>query len=370
MLRKRQSDDAAPVVAVLAVHPGRVAGTRLRALQYGPALAAVGLELRLWSLFAPEHLSAWFGRSNVRRALVLLRALLRLPSAVLLVQRADVVVVLREALPFGPPWLEWLARRRSALVWDVDDAIWESFASPTAGHVPQWVRGTWGKYHWLASHADEVWAGSEVLARWCSEHSRDVYVIPTVVPVPTSRPAMPRERSVGWVGTHATAKFVEPILVVLADQPHAPPVSVVGAEVAKPPRLPLVVEAWSPEAEERLLESVRVGLYPIDRLHPLAEGKCGLKAILYMSHGLPQVITPTVTNSSIVRDGLDGLHADTPAEWRAAVNRLLDDEDLWQRLSQAAHQRALECFSLQRWAPVVAGRLAGLVGHRGTGRDE
>ena len=351
-------------VAVLAVHPTVVASTRLRAAQHAPYLDAEQLSMSCWSFFRPADLPAWFGRHQGRRALVLLLALLRIPSVLRVLSGARVVVVQREALPLGPPLLEWYAARGRRLVWDVDDAVWESFASPTAGRVPQWLRATGGKYRRLCRRADEVWAGSEVLAAWCRQHSERVHVVPTVVPVPQQRPDPPRERTVGWIGSHSTGPFLERVLPAVAQVQPPPAVLVVGADPRAPHGLDPEVLPWSQQAEDVALARTRVGLYPVDQEHALAEGKCGLKAILYMSHGIPSVVTPTTTNAAVVRDRVDGVYAETAEEWTRGVQQLLDDEQLWERISLAAHERAREHYSLEVWGPRVAQRLADLAGSR------
>jgi glycosyltransferase involved in cell wall biosynthesis len=118
---------------------------------------------------------------------------------------------------------------------------------------------------------------------------------------------------------------------------------------------------WSADNERDALRAIRVGLYPIDRAHPMADGKCGLKAVLYMAHGIPPIVTPTPTNALIVRDGIDGLHADTAEQWVAAIERLLDDDELWSRCSLSAHARAKACYSTEVWGPQVAGLVRELV---------
>lgn len=347
---------------MLAVHPPRVAATRLRVEQHRPGIEAAGLPTRSWSFFADADLADWYGPSQRRRALVALRALARVGRVVGVVRGSAVVIVQREALPFGPPLVELLAGWGRRLVWDVDDAIWEPFESPTAGRVPRWLRATGGKYERLCRRADEVWAGSELLASWCRRHSRRVTVIPTVVDVPDERPEPTECRTVGWIGSHSTGAFVEAVLPALVA--IDPPVVgvVVGASPAVPPGLEVDVCPWTLDEEKRALARTRVGLYPIDRSHPLADGKCGLKAILFMAHGVPPVVTPTPTNAAVVRDGVDGLHADSADEWAAAVERLLDDHDLWERCSRSAYERARSEYSLAVWGPRVAARLVALAG--------
>jgi glycosyltransferase involved in cell wall biosynthesis len=308
--------------------------------------------MRSWSFLGEADLAAWYGPSQLRRVLVVLRALLRIPAAIRLIEHSDVVVVQREALPLGPPLLELFAGRRRPLVWDVDDAIWAEFTSPTAGRVPRWLRATGDKYVTLGRKADEVWAGSEVLAQWCRAHNAATFVVPTVVEVPEERPEHVSNRVVTWVGSHSTGPFLERILPALAAVEPNPVVRVVGAVPRNIPRdLAVDVRQWSIDNERDALDKARVGVYPIDTAHPLADGKCGLKAVLYMAHGIPPVVTPTTTNATVVRDRVDGLFAETPADWTRCVAELLDDAVLWESLSASAHQRALDDYSVRRWAP-------------------
>lgn len=351
---------ARPRALVLTVYPEAMANTRLRAAQYGPWLLEAGVVPTIWTLIDDRDVARWFDGRPRERAAVLVRSfgnLLRLPR---LIRRASVVVVLREVLPFGPPVIERWAARHHPFVWDVDDAIWENYPGLFFQRVPAALRKTGAKYERLCRMATEVWAGSEVLATWCRRFSANVVVIPTVVRVAEDRPRRRSGRTVGWIGSPTTGPFVETVLPAVAAVHPAPEVLIVGADVAAPAGLAVTQRSWTPDAEENALAAIDVGLYPIDRTHPLAEGKCGLKAILYLSRGIPAVVTPTTTNASIVRDGEEGLHAETSEEWTTAVARLLDDEALWERLSVAAHRRARDAFSLERWGPTVAARLSAL----------
>lgn len=348
----------APVVAALTVHPPRIAATRLRICQYRPHLERAGLSLRLWTLLRDQDVEAWFGSSTVARLRVLLLGLLRVPAAVLLILRADVVIVHREVLPLGPPWIELFAARAGKLVWDVDDAVWDQHQAQTAGRVPRWVRSPGHKYARVCAAAASVWAGSRVLADWCLEHTTHVQVVPTVVDVPIALPARPTtEPTVGWIGTHSTGPFVAAVLPALADLAPPPPIVLVGAVVAPPTGLSVEQQPWSQDAEDKALRRLHVGLYPIDVTHPLAEGKCGLKAILYLAYGIPVVMTPTRTNAAIVTDGKHGLYARDASEWTAAVRALLTDVELAERLRTDGWRHVEEEYSVRVWGPRVADML-------------
>lgn len=359
-VRPARADGRPPVVAALAVHPGRAAGSRLRILQFRPAIEAAGIELRFWSFISDREEQTWLGGSWRLRAVAVLRGVCRLANLPAVLRHASVVVIHREVVPFGPPVVEFLAKRGRRLVWDVDDAVWEHHTS--IRWLPRWFRSTGDKYRRLAEAADEVWAGSETLAAWCRCHNAHVMVTPTVVDVPPLIEPDSDGASVAWIGSPTTAPFVEAILPPLTRIQPPPRVLVVGGHPAIPAGLDADVLDWSPEAERRALAEAQVGLYPVHRRHRLAEGKCGLKAILYMAHGVVPVVTPTTTNAMIVQDGISGRHANDDSEWATAVADLLADERERQRLRKAGHAHVSENYSLATWAPRIVERLRRLIG--------
>jgi glycosyltransferase involved in cell wall biosynthesis len=351
-------------VLVLAVHPDQSAGTRLRASQYAPALESAGIDLAVWSFLSPDRLEGWLSGRIYPRLKAVVAGIVRVIRVGRQVRKADVVVVRREVLPLGPPLLErWIARRRP-MVWDVDDAVWLAHKAPGLGWTPWRLRAPRHKYEELCSIATEVWAGSEVLAEWCRQQNAHVVVVPTVVEVADAQPLPPPNgRRVLWIGSPSTVRFMEAILPALAAIEPAVEVDMIGGSPAVIPEGLTVRSArWSASGEAEALASAHVGLYPLDRSHPTVEGKCGLKAILYMAHGVPCVVTPTATNAEIVRDGVEGLHAESPEDWTEAVRRLLSDDDLWRNCRREGWARARSRYSLQALSPLVIDRLNTLGG--------
>jgi hypothetical protein len=343
---------------VLSVYPEDQAGTRLRAHQFAGHLAERGIDVRYWSFLSLADSRRWFaGAGRGTRVLVLLRSVLRLLLLPTALRRADAVLVLREALPVASAVVERAAARRVPVVWDVDDAVWTEYPRLFLRWVPQRLRLSSRKYAELARLSSEVWAGSEVLATWCREHARTVHVVPTVLDVEDAPRTTGSAGTVAWVGSSSTAEFLEGVLPALAGEDPPVVVDVVGATGLRTAGVQVRERPWSAQAEREALAEARVGLYPIDVDHPLGPGKAGLKAVLYMAHGLPCVVTPTETLRSLVEDGVQGLHARTPAEWQVAVRQLRSDDALWERMSAAGRVRALEQFSLQAWGPWVAERV-------------
>ncbi|MHB8665875.1 MAG: glycosyltransferase [Acidimicrobiales bacterium] len=346
---------------VVAMYPPSQAATRLRCMQYRDHLCAEDLGLTAWTLLTDADMARWYELGAARRIALLLRRGLRLFRLPLLVRRATVVLVQRRALPIGPPVVELLIARRRPLIWDVDDAIWTDYPALYLRRLAPRLRRSRRHYEKVCAAATEVWAGSEVLASWCRLFSRSVQVVPTVVAVPAELPDRALAPRLGWVGSPSTSEFLEPLIDRLLDVDQGVTIRVVGGRLAGHHGR-LTALPWTPRAERVLLEETSIGLYPIDSAHALADGKCGLKAILYMASGITCVVSPTPTNAAIVRDRIDGLHAKTPDEWAEAIAELLGDRLLWETLRRSGYERVKSLYSLQRWGPFVATRVATLAG--------
>lgn len=345
-------------LVVLSVYPEDQAGTRLRAHQFQAHLADAGVDTEYWSFLSLRDSRRWFGDAGpLARLMVLARGVLRTLWLPGLLGGADVVLVLREALPIASAVVERAAARRAPVVWDVDDAIWTDYPRLFARWMPARMRLSPVKYEQIAGLATEVWAGSEVLAQWCRRHAAEVHVVPTVLDLATVCPSSGRSGAAAWVGSASTAEFLETVLPALAGIDPPLEVRCVGAGDVEPHGVAVSAQPWTQEAEEQVLADARVGLYPIDLDHPLGPGKAGLKAVLYMAHGVPSVVTPTETVAGLVRDGVEGFHAATPEQWRDRVQRLLGDDELWQRMAGAARSRAESHYSLGVWGPWVQRRV-------------
>jgi glycosyltransferase involved in cell wall biosynthesis len=97
-----------------------------------------------------------------------------------------------------------------------------------------------------------------------------------------------------------------------------------------------------------------------------ARGKCGLKAIQFMSCGVPVVAARVGVNNDIIRDGENGFLAATPAEWVEKLDRLLTDGALRARLAAAGRATIEQHYSLRVTTPRLAEILRRAVRARGT----
>lgn len=353
----------------LASYPVEAAATRYRLQQFVAPLADRDIKLTIHP-FIDKRLFAQLYRRDVlpRTAIGLLKsALLRLTDVVR-ASGADVILVQREAMMFGPPLIEWLTTRicRRPLVLDLDDATYVSYTSPTYGRLGQTLKW-FGKTDDLIRWARIVTCGNRTIAEYVTSKGAVARIVPTVVDTEIFQPAAranPRVPVLGWIGTHSTFPYLESIFPVLSElaKTHSFRLKVVGAGLSEVlvPGVEVENLPWSLEREVADFQAIDIGLYPIDAAlysGNWAAGKSGFKAIQYMAVGVPYVATPVGGSAEIGEVSTTHFFASNEEEWGTALATLISDPDLRQRMGAAARRHAIENYELSAQADKLAAAL-------------
>jgi glycosyltransferase involved in cell wall biosynthesis len=125
---------------------------------------------------------------------------------------------------------------------------------------------------------------------------------------------------------------------------------------------------WSEENEVEELRACDIGIMPLDDT-TWSKGKCGLKLLQYMATGLPVVTSPHGGAMDIVTHGVHGFVARTDDEWVEYLSKLLRDSTLRARLGRNGRKRVEEDFSLEKWAPRLAGIIRSAAAGESVGED-
>lgn len=348
----------------LTSYPNSAAATRLRFTQFFPHLERDGIECDLWSFLSEQSFGDLYTSRNPivtgsRLLATALGHLARLPAA----RRADVVVVQRNAMLFGPPVMEWAIARVLGipLVYDFDEAIWLTDQSLRWGGWSSMLKFR-QKTRQMVEMAAHVVVGNEYVREYVLRYRRpeDVTVVPMVVDVDEFRP-IPREGRggpliVGWVGTHSTVRYLEMIAGPLAAcaRRFDLRLKVVGAgRHFQLPGIDVENKDWRLEEEVADFQQLDIGVYPVSD-DEWGRGKSGLKPVSYMSCEVPCVSSPVGGVTEFLTHDANGLFARTPAEWEDALGRLLSDAELRRRLGRAGRQTVVQHYSLQVHAPRLA----------------
>ena len=360
----------------LASYPVQAAATRYRLEQFIAPLAKRGIELSVRPFLNAQLFETLYQRQAIARTSLGLvhSALLRLQDLAL-TAGADVVLIQREAMMFGPPLVEWFAARvlRRPMVLDLDDATYVSYTSPTYGRVGRalkWFSKTDDLIRW----ARIVTCGNRAIAEYVTSKGATARLIPTVVDTELFCPAPRRNDGptvVGWIGTHSTFPYLESIFPVLQDlaKTYRFRLKIVGSgrQEVSLPGLEVENLKWDLAREISDFQSVDIGLYPIDSslyAEKWASGKSGFKAIQYMAVGIPYVSTPVGASAEIGEVGTTHLSAANVDEWRNALALLLSNTEERRKMGMAGRAYAIRHYGLQDQADKLASALIEAAGSR------
>lgn len=338
------------------------ASSRLRMLQYVPALRAAGIEVDVAPLLDDGYVANLYaGKVSV---VSVARSYMQRLCKLLSIRRYDVVWVEKELFPWCPALLELaMVPRHTALVIDYDDAVFHRYDA----HRFRLVRALLGrKIDAVMRRADVVIAGNEYLAqRARAAACRRVEWVPTVVdlqrypPATTERPAGPV--TIGWIGSPSTASYLQmmaPAMIELGRKVNLRCIAI-GARPDQVAGTPFESWEWSERAEVAMLQQMDIGIMPLPDA-PWERGKCGYKLIQYMACGLPVVASPVGVNRDIVRSGETGYLAADGDAWVEALGALALDPDLRKRMGAAGRREVENQYCLQAQAPFLAAILKSL----------
>ncbi|HVN76459.1 MAG TPA: glycosyltransferase [Thermoanaerobaculaceae bacterium] len=311
-----------PVVGLVA-HDPAVPSFRLRMAALRPALEESGAVVRTVALGRGRE---WVRVVRRRADLAACDLLVFQQVKLLAGERAFV-------LRLCPSW-----------VLDVDDAI--MFRRPrTRGAPPSTSGWRLRRFRRMARRCRLVVAGSQSLRSMIGPAASRLEVLFTPVDLASypaaALPARDRVRF-AWIGLGSNLCYLEdlaPVLRAMREAGHEFEVRVISDRLPDLAGVPTTLVPWSASTEAAELAGCDVGLAPLaDDLW--TRGKAAYRCVQYAAAGLPTVASPVGANSEVVADGVTGLWATSPDDWRRALSRLCGDAALRRRMGAAARAAA------------------------------
>ncbi|MDP4556233.1 glycosyltransferase family 1 protein [Halomonas meridiana] len=288
----------------------------------------------------------------------------RLHGRALLRRYAGANVVICRSL--APSWVSWLKRHRhwfGYIAYLIDDdiaAAAEDTALPAA--YRQRMAGIAKRQPALLELCDEVVACSDVLAaRFLPLHQRvSVLPPPLIAPLPALEHfEQPPSRQKPWqMGFHGTRAHLNDLLHItpslwavlnVRQDLHCEvmlgqytPVALTALENNSTPE-PL---PWHSFRHYQASKRLHIGLAPLLQT-PFNEGKSFIKFLDIAAMGGVGIYSNRYPYTEVVRHGENGLLVgDTPGEWRAALQQLLNNSEATANMAQQAAADALRVGAL------------------------
>jgi len=332
-------------------------GQRFRIEQWEPILAAGGVDLTYAPFETDELKAVLHTGGNVLAKVGAVTKNMRLRGRKLdNVADYDLVYLFREAAILGPPWFERkIAKASVPIVFDLDDAIFVSYKSPSNGYLSYLKFPT--KTAEICRLAAHITPGNQYLADYCGEYNKNVTIIPTTIDTDkytvVERPE-PETVTIGWSGSFSTVQHLDTIRDVLQELTKTENfrLRVIGTPNYKIPGVDTEAMQWRSATELDDLREIDIGLMPLPD-EDWSRGKCGLKALQYMALGIPTICSPVGVNSTIIKDGENGYLADGTDEWVEKLKLMLHSPELRRKIGMAGRKTVEDEYSAKVVAPKV-----------------
>lgn len=353
-----QSDNIS--VCALVPYPVDTAPSqRYRIEQWAPYLDPEGIKVDLVP-FVDDRLMELLHKPGHRAAKALASSarFARRCADLMKTRRHDVVLIHRAACIGGPAVLERLvALLGRPLIYDFDDAIFELHTTE-ANRRFGWLKFP-GKTATICRLASHVVVGNAWLADYARQYNSHVTVIPTSIDTELYKPSHQNGSNgrlvVGWTGSSTSQTHLEmfaPLLRELKSRRNVE-LRVISNREPVLPGLEYVWRPWAAETEVADVGDFDIGIMPMPD-DEWAKGKCALKALQYMAMRIPTVCSAVGANREVVQHGENGLLASNSAEWIAALELLVDDATMRERLGVMGRRTVEEKYSMRRCAGLFA----------------
>lgn len=333
-------------------YPDRAPNQRFRIEQYVQFLKDKGVHLEFSYLLGPQEDKLFYAPGNFFSKLgIVLRSWKKRKQDVRRAKNFDAVLIIRESIFIGPALFEKRLKKSGVkIIYDFDDAIWKLDVSRSN----RWFGFLKfpAKTASIIRLADVVMAGNQYLADYALRYNKNVHIVPTTVDTDQFTGAEHQAKSpvvIGWSGSLTTIKHFDLALPVLRKirEKYGREVSfkVIGHHAFRNEELDITGVAWTKASEVPELRDIHIGIMPLPD-DEWAKGKCGLKGLVYMSLGIPTVMSPVGVNSEIIRHGQNGFLPKTAEEWLEVLSQLIDNPELRKSIGEAGRKTAVERYSV------------------------
>ncbi len=336
------------IPAPLNVSPGQ----RFRFEHYLPILASHKIRYTIQSFWSLRVWKILFNNGHfLLKSVGLLSGFARRWFIILKIFRYDYIFVYREVAPIGPPVFEWIIFKicKKKIIYDFDDAIWvrvSSSANPQAGLI----KCSW-KVKYICNYSKIVSVGNGFLANYAKVYAKDVRIIPTVVDTERVHLGLKNQSeiplTIGWTGTFTNLYNLEIVngVIIKLKQKYFINYLIISNKDPQLKNVEYSFKSWNLQTEISDLLQMNVGLMPLYNSE-VEMGKCGFKAIQYMSLGIPVVASPVGLNCQLIENNQTGFLANSEEEWFACLEKLILNKELRIKIGRASQKFIIENYSV------------------------
>ncbi len=321
-----------PKILFLTPYPqGAAPSQRFRFEQYYDVLTSKGFEIDIEPFWDVKAWNVLYAKgkflSKVKALLIGYHKRLKLLDKI---NEYDFVFIHRETDPLGKSFYIKKLRKKfkGKIIFDFDDAIWLHNTSDSNKMFSNLKN--YGNTANICKYSDVISCGNEYLRQYASQFNPNTRWNPTTIDLKNwhnkQKQYKPDEIFViGWTGSHSTIKYLYFLKSVVQklEQEFDIQFHVICDKTPQFDDLKsFKFIKWSKETEVASMLNFSVGVMPLEE-DKWSNGKCGFKALQYMSVGVPAIVSPVGVNTSIVKPYFNGYICRTEEEWYSTLKKCI-----------------------------------------------
>ena len=331
------------------------AGQRLKYEQYLKDWENLGYTIKI-SNFMDNYLwKILYKKGNFFKKIYgIFRGYIRRLRDIFSLGKYDIVYIFMWVTPFGTTFFERLFVLMSKkIIFDLEDNVLlkNTARNKNSPNPLSFLLKNPNKQLFLVAKSNYVITSSPALEDICKKiniYSNAIYITSSVN-TEKFRPKSFNENKkcvIGWTGTFSSKEYIQSIEDILQElakkvdfQLH-----IIGNFDYKLDNVDLKVSQWNLKEEVKQMQTFDIGIYPLPN-NDWVDGKSGLKAIQYLSFGIPTVATNVGNTPNVINHGEEGLLVKTKKEWVSALKKLITDKELRRQMGKKARIKAEEKYS-------------------------
>ncbi len=343
-------------ILVICPYPeDQAAGQRLKYEQYFRSWEENGFEIEVSEYMDQNLWEIVYEKGNyLRKCFGVLKGHLRRYRDLFLIWRFDVVYIFQWTTPFGIGLYDYLIRLLSKkIIYDLEDfVVLKKGEEENPNPLLKFIRSN-RKTDFLIKNSDYIITSSPSLNDYClnkNKKKKSSFISSSVDTnkfKPSNNYKNDHKIVIGWTGTFGSKPYLDLLREVFIElgKSYEFKLRFITNFDYQLPGLDLEVIRWSKESEVLDMQSLDIGVYPLEDSE-WVKGKSGLKAIQYMAFGLPIVASNLGINPDLISHNINGLLASNNDEWLDHLKKLVEDSELRRDLGLAARKLAVDKYSL------------------------
>lgn len=341
------------ILFIMPYPPGIAPSQRFRYEQYLDVLKEQGFEIVLSSFWSQKTFSILYNKGKfIPKTMGLLWSIVKRYLLIFSLHQYDFVFIHREFSPVGFPLMVWIMAKifRKKIIFDYDDAIWIPNVSKS-NRLFSFFK-VYSNTRRIIKLSYKVSCGNDYLCEYALQYHRQVIYNPTTIDTINlhnkQRLLNNKKFVIGWTGSHSTMPYIDEVVPIIQklEKEFQLEFHVISDAAPDIDLECLIFKKWNKESEVEDLLSFSVGIMPLKH-DQWAEGKCGFKALQYMSLGIPALVSPVGVNTVMVDHNKDGFYCRNESEWELYLRKLITDKNLLDEMSSKTRRKVEEKYSVQ-----------------------